>query len=1035
MAEPPLYPEDCEPFQPRNDNDDHDDNVGTPVVFPSCCRIDTPNLTLERIQQLEAEANISSLGELKLVADIDSLVYISTNFERVIDACGSGRATFEFTNLIKRGRPNNSSRFKARFIGLQKPEFFNKSTTRSDFNLSWFPSIPLCECSFEGLTGYLTFGFLEITVLRTSHYMTMKQAAVVASAFTYARHHWNDFPEVMKLFSNDMEKYKSFSHTMTGFPKRFETEITRIGEVSGRQEVKKKVPSAEGRLLLRAFIASIRRFAMAPFDIIEAGHQINAEAFHGCEGEIIPMDEFQAIAQTIMKSGFICMQAVGTKCQTYNHPTKHVNGSEKDEIADFYCESANQYNDVIKYLLKSNNIEGTEPPIILQPSDDHDWVAAEDPEGLDDVNEIISTDVAPNGLIIPRCTEGVTVMYDVAISIRAEDMDSALFVVGHEAAWTLNQITSFERLIPGLASNIPENMVDAYDDEAELPHGFELPEDIDPNISQRMITYMKRVIEEDGIEGSSMAEFQGILEAMVNEEEEIGEARSFNMSEINALIDNSLSFTEFIAAIRKGCANIFSQGVTNGFVANGHSGDNLIEVQSDGQYHDTEFEKWNLVMPPNGIIDVEREEELVPQWIESSIRGGQIYTTDFIAMNSRQTRKCDQELQQFPALLMAMLRAEDGSGLYDQALIRKAAQAMWKKIKYIHSTIFFELTMQTSVRLELFLEYREDHNFLDEGLQEIGNILSSVRQVNRHNFASYLNLQSTSCTRPIEKLLSDDFTNLSYGSRTNFHEMSECSKASIVMCAEQTVMITDSFPWIGPMHKKSLQNLTTFQKSGPWSVPLEYRIKLRPSTKMLTDLDYGVSPSLLVLPNGDPRQPFRDGSSFLRSGNQTNNMFWLVNKKYKHAIQLNISFYSLICLLQQYSQEARIGESSIDLEDYTFPNQPEPDAIPFIGTFFGGIDYAFIANSLDNERRDQLLVKICLLLHRLYDSYAHYEVTFRNKKRMGRSGQNLPVKLSQFPRTKNMFNMRYKNKFEAEQLKCEHLICGSIESAITTVRK
>jgi hypothetical protein len=515
---------------------------------------------------------------------------------------------------------------------------------------------------------------------------------------------------------------------------------------------------------------------------------------------------------------------------------------------------------------------------------------------------------------------------------------------------------------------------------------------------------------------------------MVNLQEEIAEATV----SVDAVIDSSLKFTDLVKAMGKGRANIHPQVVTNKFIGNAHSGNISLHVSRGVEHAGTEFEKWVLMLPSNGREmprDNPRDEI---EHVESCVRGGQTRSPDLISMMSRQTRNWNQELQKFPACLMAMLRDDDGSGLCDQAIIRSSAQALWKKIKCMHSTIFFELTMNTSARIELFPEHKEDHTFETENLSSIGSLSSPVQQLNRHRFASHLNQQSSDCVVPIDKLLSDDAANFVDGRRTNVQDLSQGVKAGLVMNAEKTVMITDSFPWIGPMHKRALQNLTMRQKCKAWSTPMECRLKLRPSTKLLTGLEFGVSPDLLLLPHGDFMQPFTDGSSFLRSGAQTDNLFWLVNKKRAHAIQLNQTHCAMICLLQQHSCAAADGEQNIDLDDCDFSSPPAVEQ-PFHGAFFGEINCSFIANELDIGRRDQLFMKVALLIHRLCDSFSHCLVTSMNKRKMRENSPLAPTKLSQFPRTKNQFNNHCKNHFEGLDLSTAHLSCGPTDTAIRTV--
>jgi hypothetical protein len=305
-------------------------------------------------------------------------------------------------------------------------------------------------------------------------------------------------------------------------------------------------------------------------------------------------------------------------------------------------------------------------------------------------------------------------------------------------------------------------------------------------------------------------------------------------------------------------------------------------------------------------------------------------------------------------------------GLYDHKKIRKVAQKLWSKLQYIHHTMFRDLRMKTSARLEIFLEFQDEFDVEDKHLERVGNLLSSIRQVNRPQLGRFMYRKSSESTAPIERLLTDDAANLSSGRRTDFRNLSACAKAGIIMKAEEAVMITDSHPYIGPMHQSYIKDLTRMQKIGAWSLPMNFRVKLRNSTKQRTGLQYGADPNLLRIPCGDLMQPFGDGARFLRSRSQTNNMFWLVNKSYDLAIQLNESYYALLGVLQQYGHAPTSGEMDINLQDYNLRYPPTKGANLFRGNFFGEVNYAYIANELSSYRRDQFMIRICLLVEEIH---------------------------------------------------------------------
>jgi hypothetical protein len=128
------------------------------------------------------------------------------------------------------------------------------------------------------------------------------------------------------------------------------------------------------------------------------------------------------------------------------------------------------------------------------------------------------------------------------------------------------------------------------------------------------------------------------------------------------MLSASLQFTNILKAIRKGEANIYPQAVTNSMIGNVHTGNTLLLINLVILDHETEFEKWELHSPPNQA----RSTDIDPlnEWVSTIIWGGQLYVPEFRTMISRQTRNWNQDLQQFPAYLMAMLLDDNSSGRF-----------------------------------------------------------------------------------------------------------------------------------------------------------------------------------------------------------------------------------------------------------------------------------------------------------------------------------------------------------------------------------
>ena len=81
-----------ETIPPANLDDHYLEDAGEPFSFPKTYRIDG-DYDDEDIMVIEEEGQISNLGEVTIVADIDSLVYTSCDFEKVIDAAGFEHGT------------------------------------------------------------------------------------------------------------------------------------------------------------------------------------------------------------------------------------------------------------------------------------------------------------------------------------------------------------------------------------------------------------------------------------------------------------------------------------------------------------------------------------------------------------------------------------------------------------------------------------------------------------------------------------------------------------------------------------------------------------------------------------------------------------------------------------------------------------------------------------------------------------------------------------------------------------------------------
>jgi hypothetical protein len=747
-------PQECEEIPAHAEGDDYIEDDADALLFPNRYRVDI--VQSEPMRERQKEDELRTVGNLTLVADMDSLVYISTNFEHLIDAAGHENATFIFSNLINRCKPNTRSRFKLRHIDMPNPSFFGRRARTSDYKSEWYANIQLAQVTLNGMRGFLTLGILDVTSLRSTNYFTTVQAAVLASAFTYARSRWSKMPEIIRLFNMDYSKVQKFNHSVEGLPKQFETKINATGEVNGRVESMKQVASSEGRVFLRAVFGALRLFATDTATIIEDGRCVHTADYHGCENLALTPEEFQKTAQTIIKSGFLTFQAVGIKNLFFNHPEIVVEAHEKESISSFYSEAVDLYRKVVKFWLRSNTIANSESSIPLDIPRSNPWVALEDPAELSlGLEDIISTGMNTGGLKIPRDTQDVCVYFDVGLSVRANDVNSALIINASEASWTMNQIESLDRLTPGRVSTVPANLGEVFDGEINLPADFKLPEIDDLEQKERFAKFARRVYSGESIQDSSLAELQDILNDFANDS--ITTERGDHIEEvaaINSAVDSSIDFTAIQRAIRHGEANIYPQAMTNGEIGNVHTGNSLLEIHNPQPARGTEFEKWQLVSPIRSNMPPTSQER--DDFVESLLRGGQFYCPNWRNILSKQTRDYDKELPKFPAYLMAILRDDDLSKLYDQAEMRAKAQKLWKAITYIHRNLFRECYMKTEVRMELFFEYKDNVSCRTEGLDQICNLLASVRQCNHDQLATYMKAQSNESCNAIDKLLSSD---------------------------------------------------------------------------------------------------------------------------------------------------------------------------------------------------------------------------------------------------------------------------------------
>jgi hypothetical protein len=1017
---------------PNRSGDDVYVRDETPILkFPNMWRIDRRHGARD-VEQQEIDG-LTDVGQVFLTADIDSIVISGANFEHVIDSAGQEQTTFVMSNLINRVRTNKKSRFKVRHMDGPKPSFMGRLNANSDYKAEWYPNIELCTATLNGMRGHLTLSVLDVSHLRSTNFFTTIQAAVVASAFSFARSRFNQFPEVVRLFNSDSSKLDKFCHSVEGLPKQFETKITATGEVSGRVEATTQLPSSEARLFLRAVFAALRRFANDTNSIVNhetSPAAVHTDAYHGCENLHLSIAEFQNTAQIIIKSGVLTFQMVGTKALLNNHPQVQLHASQKAEIATFYSGSVDLYHRIVKFFLRSNTIATSEGFIRLDTPSTGPWVAVVDPPGLaEGLDRHIDTRMDTGGLKIPRDTGSVTVYIDVAMEARAEDDNSALIINGPEAAWTLSQMESLERLLPGWSPDLPDTLSDVFDGRVDIPDDFDEVDFADEAQRQRFITLFRRVHGGDAVMDSTLVELEEVLNDFANNAME-PEDEIDRHAMVTSAVESCVDFTVVSDVIHKGIMNVWPKGMTGGLCGNVSGGDALLEVRTTNP--GTSLEKWTLSSPVKRIAVGGAEHQ---EWVETSLRGGQFYVPNWRIMMSKRTRDHQRELPKFPAYIMALLREDGVSQLYDLTAIRLEAQKLWTHIRYLIKTIFRECNMKMEVRMELFFQYKDDHLCTDEGLEKIGNLLSSVRQVNHEHLAKYMYTQSEDCCGAIDKLLVDDAANFSSSLESDYRRLSECAKAALVYQAEHAVMLTDAHPYVGIMHKQALVGLSPMERIGVCTLPVEFRKHLRGSTIALTGLHHGVDPSLLKIGNGDALLPFSDTSGYLRRGAQVNSMFWLVNKQYVHAIQMSDSYYTFIALLQQYSCPQETGETSIDLQAYNFVNPPNGRGSEFRATFFGEIDYSYIANSLDNDRRDQLMIKISLLLDRLYDSLCHYLVSVKNRRLMGIIPTGAPTKLSEFPRTRDQFQQLYANRFTAHNLHSDHLVVGPLHSKINTVGK
>jgi hypothetical protein len=1039
--------------------------IGPEINFPECAQVDIP-LSVTDKTSLEEELGISSLGMAEITADLDSYVVLGMDFNHVIDACTPECSTVTFPNLVSRTSTNTSSRFKVEHHDMERPRFLGKENHKSH-PLEMFPNIPLCKVDLNtGVTSHMFLVILGCTDVRSKNYFSKLQTAVFTSALNYAKGRFMDLGGIAALLNNDTDMQERHAQALRGV-QDFEAKIKTVNEVDYRTSASSKLEALDGRLFLRAVFAALELFAEDTATLIGSGDHVNRSEYHGLKGMVFTAEEYQKTAALLVNTGVLVSQAVGTKQVLKNLPRQIVDLSDKTALHLFIETAASELRQVVHFWVSSDNVldvavhpadpeTGTDPTIsgdheddiMASPStpegsrasgseaspdyaDDEEDLAVDFAEDYDcpihtrdqndhnyeqlqerlahSVKQFVATHKNNDGYSVPRCVQGVFVFYDIGYNIRPLDPESSFVTNALEAGYIHSCVMSKRRLLDSEETfSVPVLPTAAL---PGLPPDLAYPANDDPRVQAELERQARLFVENRNIDFFRKEDLEKSLEDMLDDIiQGLGDVDLENPEEDLPNRDAQVDYVQLLGQLRRAQAHLFSQLMSNGLFGSTHSGNKTLVVQEQEL-----TDKLKLI-----IERLENVSETTGELIESYIVGMQIYMPETITLMCKKIRTVHKLLSQFPPLLMILLNQDSISQVYDYEEIWKNCQKLYYEIEQIHARFKRKTEIDVkgmSTRIEIFFQYDEKHNMSHECLANLPSFSSCIRQVNSKKLMAYLIQQSEESLAPIENLMNPpDSSNGQDTSLCNpiFRtRMTPEVKARLVYCAEQVVIFAELPYQTLPMHNESVKHLDFLTKRQGWSAPACFRTPVPAATKDLLKITYGLNKDLLKIQVQERTLPYKSGPrprdipSFIR------NYAWALKADVRLSIHYSHTFLSIKALLLRYSKPAVLGEPISSLYDLTNQHSgTDPDDLSdYAASLVDDIDFVYLANTLTVERREQLFLKIGLLVNRLYDvNYHSLLVTKNARARKDRQTnqpeivhRNLPFPLSTFPCTEGNF--------------------------------
>jgi hypothetical protein len=307
------------------------------------------------------------------------------------------------------------------------------------------------------------------------------------------------------------------------------------------------------------------------------------------------------------------------------------------------------------------------------------------------------------------------------------------------------------------------------------------------------------------------------------------------------------------------------------------------------------------------------------------------------------------------------------------------------------------------VRMEFFLEYRgvEDNEIIAENLEKLPNLSSAMRMVETIELKRYLEKKLTENMKPFEKLRETINTHRLSGTVPSLSQLGSSCKAALIVHSELLVADLDFHPYkpktlIGMM--KTDETELTENITSSWRIPERFQVPISTEEQDVTGLRYGVSPTYLkkrikVSNLGEQSSRERDSDLLERAS------------KYKKNTRLPVFFLQAVdklkAILYYYSRDEPPGgtnpfetvrpeaeENVVESADYV---DLDPDF---------DVDFAYIANTLSKERRDDMEGYICMVILLLYDQ--NYCDLLTNPRYKRSEGRKLPNKDGlEFPKNKH----------------------------------